>query len=224
MAGMGRAGSPAHTETMMREIGDLYNRGLGQNYENERGRQLQATGLIDNAGYQQGQMLHNLLAGRGNLEGANIANMVGTGSTMFDAIGQGQDRSLQYGLAAPSISDFRYQDPSKLIDIGASQRGDLQSELQSFIERFQTEDMAPWNRLGMTANMITGSSQPFYSQTTTSPVDSGSNFANTRHSKIGFGPTIRAAAGLTLVIRAVRQHCPGLTVKITSLCWIGFHV
>jgi hypothetical protein len=177
MAGMGRAGSPAHTETMMREIGDLYSRGLGQNYENERGRQMQATGLIDNAGFQQGQMLHNLLAGRGNLEGANIANMAGAGGSIFDAIGQGQDRALQYGLAAPGISEFRYQDPSKLVDIGAAQRGDLQSELQSFIDKFQTEDMSLWNRLGMAGNVIHGSSEPFYSQQETRPVDNGSDFA-----------------------------------------------
>ena len=176
IAVFGRGGSPYHTETLAREIGDLSSRTRMSNYENERARQMQAAGMIDNSATQRFNSLMAMIQGGSGIDAANIANQAGAAGNVLNAAGAASDRTLGYANAASGISGMRYDDAGRLYDAGKTQQSELQSELNSMIQRFQLQDMAPWNRLGMAVNTIGGTSQPFYSSQTTTP-DDGSNFA-----------------------------------------------
>ncbi|MBA2689466.1 MAG: hypothetical protein H0U63_01525 [Burkholderiales bacterium] len=68
---------------------------------------------------------------------------------------QDANRAMQWAGMAPEINNMRYADASKLIDVGAAQRGEAQTELQSYIDKWTAQRDAGVNAVEW-ANGIAG--------------------------------------------------------------------
>lgn len=140
--GMGRGGGGGQpTGVIGREIGNLYQTGLSNQMNADLDRRMAA-------------------------EGANIANQGGAASQMQNVYGQGANNALAWGGMAPSIREQQFGDASKMIDVGAAQRGEMQSELQGNIDRYNAQQSRPWDQLSLYNNMISGLGTGSGTQTT----------------------------------------------------------
>lgn len=97
-----------------REISDMYSRGLAGQYNTDVQNRMQA-------------------------ESANIANRAGATGQLQGIFGQGANNALAWGAMAPELRNQMFGDSQKLIDIGAAQRGELQGELQSNLDRYNAD-------------------------------------------------------------------------------------
>ena len=79
-------------------------------------------------------------------------------------------RQVAAGLAAPSMAELDYLDPSRLVDIGQAYEGYAADQLQEDIDRYKFEQEEPRIRLGEYLPAVTGgqwatssTEQPLYS-------------------------------------------------------------
>lgn len=94
--------------------------------------------------YQRGlsNQMNADLDRRAQAQAANIANQAG-------AINQQAQLS-------PIADQMLYSDPQRLINIGAAQRGEAQSQLQQNIARYNATQQRPWDQLNLYSNAING--------------------------------------------------------------------
>jgi hypothetical protein len=128
--GIGRSGG-AVPGVISREIGDLYSRGLAGQYNTDVQNRMQA-------------------------ESANLANRAGATGQLQGIYGQGANNALAWGAMAPDIRNQQFGDSQRLIDVGAAQRGELQAELQSNIDRYMAQQQRPWDMLNLYNQTVSG--------------------------------------------------------------------
>lgn len=141
--GMGRGGGGGQpTGVIGREIGNLYQTGLSNQMNTDLDRRMAA-------------------------EGANISNRAGATSQLQNVFGQGANNALAWGGMSGDIRNQQFGDASKLVDVGAAQRGELQAENQSYIDRYNAQQSRPWDQLSLYNNVIGGLGTGSGTQTTT---------------------------------------------------------
>lgn len=117
--------------------------------------------------------------------GSGLANRA-LGLGLGDAIGglayqnYGDERSkqMQAGALAPQAANQDYYDIAKLAEVGAARENLGQEQINEDIARFEFEQMAPWEQLGLYNQMIQGN----FGGTTTGTAAGGNN-----RSSIGAG-------------------------------------
>ena len=168
-AGSGRYGSGAAARTTADAIGDYYRPAMMQNYENERGRMMQAAGQIDSA--NQGLLGQQLAAAQGmaGVEGANIANRVNAASQETGLLNQGLNRGLQTMAMLPQLNDMRYDDARRLMGVGQAYEGKTQEALNDAIAKWDAYQNRPWNMLNAATAIASGTAGYGGSQSQTSP-------------------------------------------------------
>lgn len=124
--------------------------------------------------YQSGQMADDI--NRGFSLGGRYASGAHTG-VLGDTIGNFRNQALQGEMArqqglqmqaigmAPGISQAQYQPMMNLLGAGQMQDQYAQSQIDADMQRFDTEQMAPWNRLNA-ANQIYGPYGQMFGTTT----------------------------------------------------------
>jgi hypothetical protein len=212
MNGAGRFGSGVHQGVLTRETGDLYERGLSNQMNQDLNRQMQAAGQIDSSnmaamsqrqgllsgltGVQQQNISNKLgaagqidqfvnanratqlaaLGGQTGVQGANIANRVGAAQNLNDIYSQGNQLAMQYAGMMPQLNQARYSDANTLMQAGAAQRGELQTELQENVNRWNSDQNRGWEQLARLAQFTSGVIPSGYG-TQTNQVPRGSMFS-----------------------------------------------
>lgn len=110
-AGAGRYGSGSHADAVTRAVGDIYQQGLMDNYETERGRQVSAQNLL----YGQGGVAGGYAASGDEAAYGAGQRLFGVGQTRDqydDAVRQAPQRALEWqsGLVFPMAQAFGSQD------------------------------------------------------------------------------------------------------------------
>lgn len=164
-AGAGRYGSGAAGRAAGDAIGDYYRQALQGNYEAERGRQMQASGLM------QGLLGTQLNAAQGlaGVEGANIANRLNASGQEAGLLGQGLQRNLQAAALAPTTDAARYNDANMLREVGAAYEGKSMEQLQDEINRYNALQARDWEQLQRYAGIVQGTGALGTTSTTTQP-------------------------------------------------------
>lgn len=159
MAGAGRLGSGANTGVLAKQLGNISTQAMSDQFVRDQARQLQASGMIDNArlgrmGIQQGAAQGKAGVEAGNADRALSADQL-RGSLYSQGgqlHGQGLDRALQ-------ASDMDFQNglagARAQIDAGNIMDADQQAQLDDMMGLYYSLDNAPWDRL----NMLLGATQ-----------------------------------------------------------------
>lgn len=86
----------------------------------------------------------------------NVANRLNASGQLQGVLGQGQQNAQQWAGMVPQIRDMQFDDPRRLIDVGAAQREELQTELQDNISRYNAQQSRPWDQLALYNNAVSG--------------------------------------------------------------------
>jgi hypothetical protein len=106
------------------------------------------------------------LAGQMNID---LDRKMNAANSLQDIYGQGANRALAYTGLAPQLDEMRFADANRLIGVGAAQRGELQTELQSNIDRWNANQMRPWDMLNLYNQTVSGIAPYGGSQTSSVP-------------------------------------------------------
>jgi hypothetical protein len=145
----GRYGSGAHAGTLAREIGNSRNQAMSQQYNQDIASQMQG------------------IQGLTSTQGANIANQGNTSQSIANLYQNAQDYGLRTALATPGLQMSQYNDAAQLANVGSQYEANSQAQLQDQINRWNSEQMSPWNRLNLYSNAVNGVSQGGTSTTLT---------------------------------------------------------
>lgn len=149
MSKAGRYGSGAHTDVLSRNLGDYYNQAYGQEWGRARGEQM------------------NAINAQTQVQNQNLANRMAASGQQLSGYQQGQ-ANLMTGISmAPGVNASRYDDSKMLAGVGAAKDAYGSAQLQDDIQRWQSNAMAPWERLGMAANLFNGAGGKGVSSTST---------------------------------------------------------
>lgn len=151
----GRYASGAHSGTLGREIGNLYNNIYAPAYEAERNRGLTAD-----------QTLGSLWDSGANrtLEGINLAGGMWS---------QGNQDAARAAALQPSLWSYGMQPGQALLDVGGMYEGLAGDYLNADRERYDYNANAPWDYLQRYAGMMSG--LPDFSGSTQSTRGPGTN-------------------------------------------------
>jgi hypothetical protein len=102
---------------------------------------------------------------------------------------QERNRQMQAQGLVPSITQARYLDPTAAINAGGALQGQNQKELTDKVNRFNFNQMSPWQSLGLLQNFISGNYGQSGTTTTTQqqPMNSGSPFGQALGGIMGLG-------------------------------------
>jgi hypothetical protein len=151
MSGAGRYGSASHGDALARSINETNLPLLAQAYEADKGRQLQATGMIDNSRMgARGQQLA-ALTGQTGAESQIFDNKMRAlqGQTGVEAQNIANQGQASTGLMnfAPMLNNLRYDAANRLMGIG----GMMTDRNQDLIDRqrglFEQQQSRPWEML-----------------------------------------------------------------------------
>jgi hypothetical protein len=126
----GRYGSGAHQGTLADSIGSNTNNLLNANYQQERDRQMQATGQLGQLGQNQFGNQMGALQGAAGIGQQGIGNQLNTISQM------------------PTIQNNKIFDAQQQMGIGQQVDQRNQQQLNDLINRWTQGDMQDWSRLG----------------------------------------------------------------------------
>lgn len=210
----GRYGSAAHQGTVSDSVANYAGQLRNQNYQQERDRQMQAAGTLENAqqgrlGIQagaasgmagiQGQNIGNSM----NAQGQNIANRLAAAGqlgqlgqqrfgNMMGAAGlenQGFQNMLGMIGQLGNIQNNKIFDAQQQMGIGGQIDQRAQQQLNDLINRWTQTDMSPWARLG--GLMSTGTGTAGNWGTTTSKQTQPPNIAGILGGILGALPSDR---------------------------------
>lgn len=203
-ATLGRAGARAGIMGQQADIGAT-----------RRGQQIQASGLLDDAllnrvGAQAGLLggdFDRRMAASGQMDSAQQARLQqalgalqGGAGVNLSAAGQyggARDALMQNMAMAPALREMQFDDPNRLMGLGAAERGELQTELQTNVDRFRDEQLAPLRELEMYQGLVSG--LPDLSsriESTTGTVPRGSPIAGLLGGGISGGASLGSVFGL----------------------------
>lgn len=126
----GRYGSASHQGTLADSIGSNTNNLLNANYQQERDRQMQATGQLGQLGQNQFGNQMGALSGAAQIGQQGIGNQLNTISQM------------------PTIQNNKIFDAQQQMGIGGQLDQRNQQQLNDLINRWTQGDMQDWSRLG----------------------------------------------------------------------------
>jgi hypothetical protein len=90
------------------------------------------------------------------VQGANIANQGNVSQTMANVYQNAQDQALKTAMASPQLAESRFNDYSRMADIGAQYEAKDAEQLKDSIARFEFGNMRPWNQLGLLSGAVQG--------------------------------------------------------------------
>ena len=168
MAGAGRLGSGANTGVLGKTLGGITTQAMSDQFVRDQQRQLQASGMIDNArlgrmGVQQGAAQGKAGVEAGNADRALSADqlrgsLLTSGGQMY---GQGLDRALQ-------ASDMDFQNgltgARAQIEAGGMLDADQQAQLDDMIGLYNANENAPWDQLNTMLGAVTGAAGNYGTQ------------------------------------------------------------
>lgn len=133
---------------------------------------------------------------------AHNNNNMGLGSTLnnlaSDIYGGNYARERQNQMAmqgmVPSLTSARYIDPMAAIGAGEAMQGQNQRELSDKVNRFNFNEMSPWQTLGLYKQLVDGQYGQSGSTTTTQPSQSGSGLGQILGGALSLGGTIGSLA------------------------------
>ena len=166
-ASSGRTGSGAHEESFTRSMADAMAPYMYGNYESERGRQLQAAGMLQGSGENAyGRMMGagGQLAGIGAGERQTQLGAAGALSNLYSNA-QGQQYNAMMG--APGYAQQDYNDYNRLMGVGDAYRGQEGQVLGDSIARHDYFTNQPYTDLAQYMGLLSGT----YGGTTTSTGD-----------------------------------------------------
>ena len=132
----GRTGSMSNVNEFADQVGAFRGSMANQNYN-------------ANIANQRG-----ILGDMSGVQGQNISNMVGAGSTINNAGNQAQQLAAQYTGMVPQLYDQQYQPSRMLGQVGSAYDAQNQAQLTDVVNRQQQGQQAPWNRLGAYSGIL----------------------------------------------------------------------
>lgn len=126
----GRYGSGVHQGTLADSIGSNTNNLLNANYQQERDRQMQATGQLGQLGQNQFGNQMGALQGAANIGQQGVSNQLNTISQL------------------PTIQNNKIFDAQQQMGVGQQLDNRNQQQLNDLINRWTQGDMQGWSRLG----------------------------------------------------------------------------
>lgn len=158
----GRYGSGAHVNQVGDAVGRFRNEALAGEIQREQA--LQQTAANSLMGNQQ--------AGLGaitGVQGANIANQVGAGSTFADQLRAGQGLAGTFSGMAGDLYNQQFAPYQQLAGVGAQYEDLATRSMQDSINRWDSAQQAPWQRLANYNALLTGAGQLGSTGSTTVP-------------------------------------------------------
>lgn len=192
MAGSGAYGGSRYVDNMSRQLADSENNIRYQNYEAERGRQMQANQMLDAAqaagfgqkatatqgiagsrqadfnnkiGSAQAQM--GALAGQTGTQAQNIQNQLTAANQKAGILQQGQANRLAAMGLSPNLQEASFLGGQALLGVGDRLQGQQQKEIdadKAYYEENRDQDWAQLAKLGQALGM--GSQYGTQNQTT----------------------------------------------------------
>lgn len=102
-----------------------------------------------------------------NAASSALANTAG--QLAYQNYGDERQNQLRAMLFAPQLAQQDYFDAAKLAEVGGVREDLSQQGINEQMQRFQFENMAPWQQLAMYQNMIQGNPGSVNTSTTTQP-------------------------------------------------------
>lgn len=168
-AGAGGSGSQIQRELAMDAAGELGDSlsGMaaniyGNNYQTERGRQLQAAGQLSADDLSRTGMAMDLF-NQGQSRGLGAAGL----ST--DLLGTQGQISGRAAALAPTASSLDWQNINNMLQAGQITEGYQMQPIQEAMNRWNFEQQAPWNSLAQYASAVQGAGVIPGEQSTTTP-------------------------------------------------------
>ena len=158
----GRYGSDSHTNAVGDSVGRFRDSAMSGEIAREQGLQQSAANSLF------GQNLQGLGA-LGNIEGANISNTVSAGQGFNTAMGQGQQIAGQYTGMTPSIYNQQFSPFQQLGNVGSQYEDLARRQIEDNVNRFNSEQQAPWTRLANYNALASGAGQLGGTQSTSTP-------------------------------------------------------
>lgn len=165
---------------------DIY----GQNYQFERGNQINAANLIQNASNAEnslrlgaGNALNDAaraadatqlqrLGLAGSLSNQNLTNQMTASGLMNDAFQSGLDNQMRGIYATPNIANMDYQDIQAISQVGADREAYNQALTNADIAKHNWQQELPINMLAQYMNLINGNYGGSSTSTQTTPYHS----------------------------------------------------
>lgn len=195
-SGAGRYGSGAHQGVMQQGMNDLATQMYGNAFETERGRQMQAAGMIQ-SGWESD--LARQLQGAQNFALNNqqaVANRFTGAEGLQGSFNQGLENLARAMTAAPQAYDFATAPGKTLMEVGGAYEQQAAQQLQDLMNRWMFGQESDWskiqNYMGVAASMggMGGMS------TQTSPFNGPTPFQNILSGGSGILGIVSALGGL----------------------------
>jgi hypothetical protein len=155
-SGLGRYGSDDHAEDIAGKGGQIAAQMRMGVYDAERGRQLQATGMLDAAEQARLGTGLGITNARSQVQGANISNRAAAGNSIAGIGQMGQQNLLAGAALAPGIDQARYYGTQQLMAAGSWQQQQLQAQAMDAARRWEAANNAPINHAAPYLSMLTG--------------------------------------------------------------------
>lgn len=153
----GRTGSGANQDVLARAIGDNANTMYSAAYDADRNRQLQASGLLEQARQAD---LNNRMQGAAGLNQGAVANagIRAQGASGLDAAFQNErQRMMSASALAPDLAQTDYTNLGALMGVGQQRQTQNQAMLDDAKARFDFSQNAPWDLLNRYVSLLSGS-------------------------------------------------------------------
>lgn len=204
-SGAGRYGSGAHQGTMTQGLNDLATQLYGNAFETERGRQMQAAGMIQ-SGWESD--LARMLQGGQNFALNNqqaVANRFTGAEGLAGSFQTGLENLARAMAVAPQAYDFATAPGKTLMEVGGAYEQQAAQQLQDLMNRWMFEQESPWSRIqnymGVAASMggmggMSTQTSPFNGPTPFQNMLSGASGGLGIASALGVNPLFGLLGGL----------------------------
>lgn len=146
-SGAGRYGSAVHQGNLAREIGDMQATARSNQYNTERGRQVEANSLIDS---MRGQGLDRALSAYGTsagIQGQNADRRIGAANNLFGMGQQGVNNQLASFDRMGTAYDNALRPGQTSLDVGQRYQDQAQNVLNDQMRIFDDTQNLPWQQL-----------------------------------------------------------------------------
>lgn len=204
-SGAGRYGSGAHQGTMTQGLNDLATQMYGNAFETERGRQMQAAGMVQ-SGWESD--LARMLQGGQNFALNNqqaVANRFTGAEGLAGSFQTGLENLARAMAVAPQAYDFATAPGKTLMEVGGAYEQQAAQQLQDLMNRWMFEQESPWSRIqnymGVAASMggmggMSTQTSPFNGPTPFQNMLSGASGGLGIASALGVNPLFGLLGGL----------------------------
>jgi hypothetical protein len=204
-SGAGRYGSGAHQGVMQQGMNDLATQMYGNAFETERGRQMQAAGLIQQG--WEGDLARMLQGGQNYALNSqqSIANRFTGAEGLQNTFNQGLENLVKAMAVAPQAYDFATAPGKTLMEVGGAYEQQAAQQLQDLMNRWMFNQESDWskiqNYMGVAASMggmggMSTQTSPFNGPTPFQNMLSGASGGLGIASALGINPLFGLLGGL----------------------------